>query len=89
MTSSKFKCQVCNEEFNTEKGLHIHLKKHKMDLATYYTTFFPRKNLLTGEPLPFKNREDYFDKDFSNRKQLIKWCMGQPKELTKKYALKN
>jgi hypothetical protein len=87
MTSSKFKCQVCNEEFNTEKGLHIHLKKHKMDLATYYTTFFPRKNLLTGEPLPFKNREDYFDKDFSNRKQLIKWCMGQPKELTKKYAL--
>ena len=87
MTSSSFKCQVCHEEFDTEKGLHIHLKKHKMDLATYYTTYYPRNNLLTGDPLPFKNREDYFNRDFSTRRQLIKWCMQQPKEVAKEYAL--
>lgn len=88
MTSSKFQCKVCHEEFDTEKGLHIHLKKHKMDLATYYTTYYPRYNLYTGKALPFKNRDDYFSKDFSNRKQLLKWCMEQPKEVTKEYALK-
>jgi hypothetical protein len=85
--SSNFKCKVCHEEFDTEKGLHIHLKKHKIDLATYYTTYYPRKNLLTGDPLPFKNKEDYFNKDFSTRQQLIKWCMSQPKEVAAEYAL--
>jgi hypothetical protein len=88
MTSSSFKCKICGEEFTTEKGLHIHLKKHKIDLATYYTTYYPRTNLLTGDPLPFKNKEDYFSKDFSTRRQLIKWCMTQPKDVARKYAIK-
>jgi hypothetical protein len=81
-------CKVCHESFSSEKGLHIHLKKHKMDLATYYTTFYPRINLLSGEPLPFKNKEDYFARDFSTRSQLIKWCMTQPEKETSKYAIK-
>jgi hypothetical protein len=85
--SSNFKCQVCHEEFDTEKGLHIHLKKHKLDLATYYTTYYPRNNLLTGDPLPFKNKEEYFNRDFSTRRQLIKWCMSQEKEKAGEYAL--
>lgn len=87
MTSSKFKCKVCHEEFDTEKGLHIHLKKHKLDLATYYTTYYPKTNLLTGDPLPFKNKDEYFSRDFSTRKQLIKWCMSQDKEKAGEYAL--
>ena len=82
-----YKCKVCHEEFDTEKGLHIHLKKHKMDLATYYTTFFPRYNMLTGDPLPFKNKEDYFNHDFSTRRQLLKWCMTESEDKVKKYAL--
>jgi len=81
-------CKVCGESFDSSKGLHIHLKKHKIDLATYYTTYYPRKNLLTGEPLPFKKKEDYFNNDFSTRRQLIKWCMSQEKSVTAEYALK-
>lgn len=81
------KCMVCHEEFDTEKGLHIHLKKHKLDLATYYTTYYPKTNLLTGDPLPFKNKEEYFNRDFSTRRQLIKWCMSQEKQKTGEYAL--
>jgi len=80
-------CKVCEEAFSSEKGLHIHLKKHKMDLATYYTSYYPRNNLLTGDPLPFKNREEYFFRDFSTRSQLIKWCMSRPKNEVKTYAL--
>jgi hypothetical protein len=86
--SSSFKCQVCHEEFDTEKGLHIHLKKHKMDLATYYTTYYPRYNLLTGDPLPFKKKEQYFSQDFYNRTQMLKWCREKPKEEVAKYILK-
>jgi hypothetical protein len=83
-----YECKICGEEFSSEKGLHIHLKKHKMDLATYYTTYYPRKNLLTGDPLPFKNKNDYFERDFTTRSQLLKWCMSQDKDATKEYALK-
>jgi len=83
-----FKCKACEEEFSSEKGLHLHLKKHKMDLATYYTTYYPRKNLLTGDALPFKDKEEYFRKDFSTRAQLTKWCLQEGKEITKPYVLK-
>ena len=72
----KFICQACHEEFDTEKGLHIHLKKHQMDLATYYTTYYPRKNLLTGDPLPFKNKEegDAFRKWFRENPAYEYWA---------------
>lgn len=86
--SEDYKCKICHESFDTEKGLHIHLKKHKMDLATYYTTFFPRKNMLTGEPLPFKNKKDYFNHDFNNRKQMIKWCNSAPEDEVAEYCIK-
>jgi hypothetical protein len=85
--SSNFKCQVCHEEFDTEKGLHIHLKKHKMDLATYYTTYYPRFNKLTGDPLPFKKKDQYFNQDFYNRRQMLKWCREKPKEEVQEYIL--
>ena len=85
---NKFKCKVCGEEFSSEKGVHLHLKKHKMDLATYYTTYYPRKNLLTGDPLPFKNKEEYFAKDFTTKAQLIKWCFQEDKRVVKPYVIK-
>jgi hypothetical protein len=81
-----YECQICGEEFSTEKGLHIHIKKHKIDLATYYTTYYPRKNLLTGELLPFRNKKEYFTQDFSTRSQMLKWCLTQDKKVAGEYA---
>jgi hypothetical protein len=57
-------------------------------MAEYYTEYFPRENKLTGEPLPFKNKADYFSKDFSSRAQLIKWCRQANEEELKRYILK-
>ena len=51
-----FKCKECDKEFGTEPAMHRHIKIHDMTLADYYTKNFPRKNLLTGELLPFKNK---------------------------------
>lgn len=45
-----------------------------MLLGDYYVKHFQRKNKLTGELLPFKNYDDYFEKDFSQPKQLQEWC---------------
>ena len=80
-------CKVCSQEFSSERSLHAHLKVHNLILAEYYTQYYPRNNLLTGEPLPFKNKQDYFSRDFANRDQLIAWCEKTEPETVKKYIL--
>jgi hypothetical protein len=80
-------CKICSEQFESEKSLHMHLRSHKITLAEYYTKYYPRNNLLTGDPLPFKNKEQYFDRDFSNRKQLLDWCAKTPDTQVKEYIL--
>lgn len=78
-------CKVCNKEFKSERALHCHLKVHHMTLAEYYTKFFPRKNKLTGDPIPFKDKDTYFNTDFSDYRQLKKWCDTAPEEEVKEY----
>jgi len=80
-------CKICSEQFENEKKLHMHLRSHKITLAEYYTKYYPRNNLLTKEPLPFKNKEQYFDRDFANRKQLLDWCAKTPDAQVKEYIL--
>lgn len=72
--NDEVKCMVCQKTFKSEGALHKHLKVHNMDMAQYYTTYYPRKNRLTQELLPFKDKMSYFNTDFSTRAQMIKWC---------------
>ena len=81
----QFKCLECNGEFNSVRSLHAHLKKHSFSLADYYTKHHPRKNLLTGTLLPFKNLETYFTEDFENREQLLRWCGFEEEAVVKEY----
>jgi len=82
---NKFDCQECQEVFKSQRSLHAHLKKHNLTVAEYYTTFYPRYNKLNGEPLPFKNKEDYFNNDFSTYQQMIKWCNASDPLEVKEY----
>jgi len=59
-----------------------------MTMAEYYTTHYPRKNKLTQEFLPFKNKLDYFNTDFSNRPQMIKWCNEESSDIVNEYIIK-
>lgn len=68
------RCKICNSSFSSERSLHAHIKKHKIGINEYYLAHYPRKNLLTGTFLPFKDKESYFEKDFENREQLLRWC---------------
>lgn len=82
-----YKCKVCGAEFKTEKALHAHLKAHKMYVADYYVKYYPRYNKLNGNPLPFKNKDQYFNTDFFSRKQLVTWCETAPKDEVKDYII--
>ena len=81
-------CKECGTEFSSERGLHCHLKQHGITMPEYYTKYYPRNNKLTGDPLPFKNKSDYFSKDFSTRAQLIKWCNQAEKGEVSEYILR-
>ena len=82
-----FKCKECDQEFESLKSLHAHIKKHNLILGDYYVKHFQRRNKLNGNLLQFKNYEDYFDKDFTNRSQMIEWCRTADKEEVKEYIL--
>jgi len=88
MDDSGLECKECGQKFKTERSLHAHIKKHNLTVAEYYTKFFPRKNLLTGSLMPFKNKKDYFSKDFSNSSQLKAWFEREGVcDKTKEYIL--
>ena len=88
MPKTEYSCKVCGESFASERSLHAHLKKHSLTMADYYTKYYPRNNLLTGDPLPFKTKQDYFSKDFSTRSQLLKWCEQSVDDQVEQYILK-
>ena len=61
-----FNCLECKQSFDCERSLHAHIKKHGMFLHDYYVKHFYRKDLLTGDLLPFKNKDQYFQSYFLN-----------------------
>lgn len=82
-----FLCEECNQSFDSLKSLHCHVKKHDMLIGDYYVKHFKRKNKLTGELLPFKNYDEYFEKDFSQPHQLKEWCDSAPDGEVKRYII--
>ena len=80
------KCKVCGKEFETERQLHGHLKAHKMRMAEYYQTCFPRHDKHTGELIKFKSKDYYFENDFNSRTNLRLWPKDQEKEVAQEYC---
>lgn len=76
-------CKICGENFANDRSLHGHLKLHKMDMASYYCQYFPRKCLFDGLPLQFKNKEEYFHSLFANRKNMEMWLAKSSAEQKK------
>ena len=80
-------CKVCSEQFESDKSLHLHLKKHGLFQAEYYCTYFPRKSLLHGSPIPFKSKNQYFSTDFIDYAEFLLWLNSQTKEKQKQICL--
>lgn len=82
-----YSCLECNETFESERSLHAHIKKHDLYLHDYFVKHFQRKNLLTGELLPFKDKDSYFEIDFNNVNQLYQWCETANNQVVKNYII--
>jgi hypothetical protein len=70
MDEMQVECKICNQLFAADKFLHLHLKAHKINTATYYQKYFPRYDLHSGEMINFKNKDQYFTDDFNNKNNL-------------------
>lgn len=73
-------CKECGESFSSDRSLHAHLKTHGLSVASYYCKHFPRKDLFSGQPIPFKNKDEYFSTYFLRRENLTKWLAKTPKD---------
>lgn len=63
-------CILCDLE-NPENGHFWDI--HHLSQKEYYHNYYPRFNLLTGEKLKFKSKEQYFLQDFDSRAELQSW----------------
>lgn len=82
-------CKICEKSFKNDKGLHMHISKiHGVPLGEYYVNFYQKRDLHTGELLPFNNKEEYFNADFLNTDNLVAWTKYADKEQVKSYLLK-
>jgi len=82
------KCLICEKEFKNDRGLHAHLKAHKLSVKDYYYEKFPRKDLCTNEFIKFKNKDQYLEADFNNKINMRKWLKDQPDDIAKTYSKK-
>jgi hypothetical protein len=66
-------CKICSESFNNDRAFHAHLKKHNLYQAEYYCTHFPRYSLYYRQRIPFKNKQQYFETEFIDYSEFLKW----------------
>lgn len=67
-------CKICGTISMTEKSFGQHIKKcHKITKEEYYNKLYNKKDMLTLEPLEYKNPEQYLLSDFNNKRNLNSW----------------
>jgi len=79
-------CKVDGKEFKDEKSLHLALRGYGLNKEKYYHSYFPRKDLLTGDLINFKSKDQYFANDFNDKNNMKKWLKGQSIEKAKEYC---
>ena len=73
-------CKICEEEFADESFIGRHLRKHGISVAAYYESYFPKRDLLTGEKIVFKDFEHYSRTEFVSYQNLQSWMSKRSKE---------
>ena len=73
-------CKFDNTIHPSIEALHKYIRKFRIKMSDYYLEYYPRKDLLTGEIIDFKDYEQYFNQDFKNKNNLKKWLKLNPVE---------
>jgi len=79
-------CKVDGKEFKDEKSLHLALRGYGLNKEKYYHKYYPKKDLLTGEAINFKSKDQYFSSDFNDKNNMKKWLKTQPIEVAQDYC---
>ncbi len=70
-------CKVCKEEVKERSHFY---KQHKIKESLYYQTYFTKKDLHTGELLPFKSLDSYIFNNFANKNNLKNYLKSLSQE---------
>ena len=73
-------CQFDQTNHVDLEALHEHLKRFRVSREKYYTFYHPRKDKLTGLPIPFKDFEQYLSQEFATKVTMKKWLAKNPEE---------
>jgi len=79
-------CKVDGKEFKDEKSLHFALRGYGLNKEKYYHTYYPKKDLLTGETINFKTKDQYLNSDFNDKNNMKKWLKEQPLDKAQEYC---
>lgn len=79
-------CKIDGKEFADEKSLHLSLRSYGLNKEKYYHTYYPKKDLFSGETINFKSKEQYFNSDFNDKNNMKKWLKQQPIEKAQEYC---
>jgi hypothetical protein len=75
-----FNCPFDNTIHNSFEELAKHLKKFKIKQSDFFEEYYPRSDLLTGEPIKFKSFEQYFSARFKDKINMNKWFKENPEK---------
>ena len=78
--AAPFICGFDGTVHESLEALHEYFKRWRLARAKYYQTYYPRKDPITGELIPFKDLEQYLEQDFANKNTLKAWLKANPKE---------
>jgi hypothetical protein len=79
-------CKVDGKEFKDEKSLHLALRGYGLNKEKYYHAYYPKKDLLTGETINFKTKDQYLNSDFNDKNNMKKWLKEQPLDQAQEYC---
>lgn len=82
----EFNCKECNQNFDSRRSLHSHLKAHFNCIGEYYSKYFPKTDLLTKEKIPFVNYDQYIKQNFVSYQNFKKWIQQCEVNTAKEYV---
>ncbi len=73
-------CKLDGKYFDSVKELHGYLKQFKLAQHKYYHEYYPRRDLMTGEMIEYKDYDQYFSQDFLTKENLKVYLKSKPEE---------
>lgn len=75
-------CRICGEKTPPDKHYYT---RHKIKTKNYFEKYWDKKDLLTNEPIEFKNKKQYILTDFKSRTNMKRWVAQEDSNIVKEH----